>query len=334
MTRGMTGRILLALACAATALGAAASAPARTFDGLSARAEYSVGYATPSALHAVAGNAVEARIPALRIARVRLTADDAARLSRRPGIRFVQRERKRVGQTEPGLQAILGKSSAWEWQFAAAREDTVPDSVLRAASAVTIAVIDTGADLTAPDIAAKNPVLFGQRGQNSDVRDSVGHGTFVAALAAGSVTNAEGIAGFGGDARLMIVKAGAGDGSLTDADEAAAIAYAVDHGARIINLSFGGPTSTATEKSAIDYAAAHGVLVVAAAGNEHLVGNPIFYPAALLQPLGSKGVGGSGLAVAASTDTGDRAPFSNTGSYVSLAAPGDGVFSAVSSTAP
>ena len=70
MTRGMTGRILLALACAATALAATASAPARTFDGLSARAEYSVGYATASALHAVAGNAVEARIPALRIARI------------------------------------------------------------------------------------------------------------------------------------------------------------------------------------------------------------------------------------------------------------------------
>jgi subtilisin family serine protease len=76
------------------------------------------------------------------------------------------------------------------------------------------------------------------------------------------------------------------------------------------------------------------VLVVAAAGNDHLAGNPIFYPAALLQPLGSRGIGGIGLAVAASTDSGTRASFSNTGTYVSLAAPGEGVFSAVSSTAP
>ena len=330
----MTGRILVAFVCAATALCATASAPARTFEGASARAEYTVGYTTARALHAASRNRIDAATPALRIARVRLTADDAARVSKRPGIRFVQRVRERTSQTEPGLQAVLGKSSAWEWQFAAAHEDTVPDAVLRAASAVTIAVIDTGTDLAAPDITSKSPIAFGQRGANSDVRDSVGHGTFVAALAAGSVTNGEGIAGFGGDARLMIVKAGVGDGSLTDADEAAAIAYAVDHGARIINLSFGGTTSTATEKNAIDYAAAHGVLVVAAAGNEHLVGNPIFYPAALLQPLGSKGVGGIGLAVAASTDSGERAPFSNAGTYVSLAAPGEGVFSAVSSTAP
>src|SRR5205085_3223976 len=96
---------------------------------------------------------------------------------------------------------------------------------------------------------------FSPRTGTADVRDAVGHGTFVAALAAGSVTNGEGIAGFGGDAKLMIVKAGAGDGSLSDVDEAAAIAYTVDHGARIVNLSFGGPTSTATEKSAMDYAA-------------------------------------------------------------------------------
>src|SRR5439155_20145180 len=96
---------------------------------------------------------------------------------------------------------------------------------------------------------------------------------------------------------------------------------------------FGGTSTTATEKNAMDYAAAHGVLVVAAAGNDHLMGNPVFYPAALLQPLGSKGVGGSGLAVAASTDAGDHAPFANTGSYASPAAPGAGVFSAVSSTA-
>lgn len=334
MIRGMTGRILVAFACAVAALCTTTSASARTFDGASARAEYSVGYTTASALHAAVGHAVAARIPALRIARVSLSAADAERVSRRPGIRFVQRVRERLSQTEPGLQAVLGKSSAWEWQFAAAHEDTVPESVFRAASGVTIAVIDTGADVAAPDIAAKSPVVFGQRSQSSDVRDSVGHGTFVAALAAGSVTNGEGIAGFGGDAKLMIVKAGAGDGSLTDADEAAAIAYAVDHGARIINLSFGGATSTAAEKNAIDYAAAHGVLVVAAAGNEHLGGNPVFYPAALLQPVGSRGLGGIGLAVAASTDSGEHAPFSNTGTYVSLAAPGDGVFSAVSSAAP
>ncbi|MGZ8696873.1 MAG: S8 family serine peptidase, partial [Gaiellaceae bacterium] len=57
-------------------------------------------------------------------------------------------------------------------------------------------------------------------------------------------------------------------------------------------------------------------------------------PAALLQPVGSNGRDGVGLAVAASTNTGDRAAFSNTGSHISLGAPGQNVFGAVSSSAP
>src|SRR5439155_1061767 len=89
-----------------------------------------------------------------------------------------------------------------------------------------------------------------------------------------------------------------------------------------------------TEKKAIDYAASQGALIVAAAGNEYQEGNPAEYPAALLQPLGSHGVGGRGLAVGASTMSGSRAIFSNTGSYLSLVAPGDNVFSAVSSLSP
>ncbi len=241
---------------------------------------------------------------------------------------------QRTDAAEPGLQTASGKSAAWEWQFNAVHEDDVPDWVLRAASSITIAVIDTGADVNAPDIAAKNPVVISPRTGSTDVRDAIGHGTFVAALAAGSVTNDEGIAGFGGDAKLMIVRAGTGDGAFNDVDEAAAIAYAVDHGARIINLSFGGTRTTATERSAIDYAADRGVLVVTAAGNHFNNGNTALYPAALVQPLGSKGVGGTGLAVGASTESGARASFSNTGTYLSLAAPGDDVFSAVSSTSP
>jgi subtilisin family serine protease len=129
----------------------------------------------------------------------------------------------------------------------------------------------------------------------------------------------------------MVVRIGAGDGAITDVDEAAAITYAVDHGARIINLSFGGTSTSTTEESALEYAAAHGVLIVAAAGNHYLDGNPPVYPAALLQPIASNGIGGTGLAVGASTDSGTRAPFSSTGGYLSLAAPGDSVFSAVSS---
>ena len=161
------------------------------------------------------------------------------------------------------------------------------------------------------------------------VLDREGHGTFVSALAAGSVTNGDGIAGFGGDAQLLMVKAVGADGSFSDVDEAAAIVYAVDHGAKIINLSLGGVGTSALETRAIEYAASRNVLLVAAAGNEYEDGNPVEYPAAALQPVGSKGQGGFGLAVAASTMTGKRASFSNTGTQISLAAPGENVFGAI-----
>ena len=156
-----------------------------------------------------------------------------------------------------------------------------------------------------------------------------GHGTFVSSLAAGSVENGVGISGFGGDAaKLLVVQAIDADGYITDVDEAAAIVYAVKHGAKIVNLSIGGPATSAIERRAIRWAANRGVLIVAAAGNEHEEGNAVEYPAALLQPVGSRGRGGIGLAVGASQMDGSRAPFSNTGSYISLAAPGSNVFAA------
>ncbi|HEY3541462.1 MAG TPA: S8 family serine peptidase [Gaiellaceae bacterium] len=212
--------------------------------------------------------------------------------------------------------------------------DAVPASVLRAASSVTIAVIDTGADVTAPDIAAKAPATWNTRTSSPDVRDVNGHGTFVASLAAGSVTNGDGIDGAGGDAQLMIVKAVGDGGSFSDADEAAGIVYAVDHGAKILNLSVGGPKTSSTERRAVQYAIDHGVLLVASVGNELQSGNPVEYPAALLQPAGSDGVGGAGLAVTSSTPDGRHASYANTGSWVSVAAPGDHVLGAVSAAAP
>jgi subtilisin family serine protease len=202
--------------------------------------------------------------------------------------------------------------------------------VLRAAAGITIAIVDTGADLSAPDLAAKAPAVYDVQSRGSDVSDLNGHGTFVASLAAGSTTNGEGISGFAGDARLLIVRSGRGDGTFSDVDEAAGIVYAVDQGAKVINLSVGGPDTSITERRAVDYAVTHGALLVAAAGNERESGNPVEYPAALLQAVGSNGVGGRGLSVGASTTDGRRAPFSNTGSYLSLVAPGVDVFGAVS----
>jgi subtilisin family serine protease len=309
---------------------------------VAARAEagrLSVGYATEGALASALQEApavVVRRLGALHVAELR-TSDvgrAVATLRGAPGIRFVQRPAARSSVADPGLAlASFTPRAVWEWQYRAIHEDIVPPAVLRAAASVEIAVIDTGADLTAPDLAAKSPRTYNTRTGDGDVRDANGHGTFVSSIAAGSVTNGDGIAGAGGDAQLLVVKSGSANGAFTDVDEAAGIMYAVDHGAKIINLSVGGPTTSATERGAIAYAVAHGVLVVAAVGNEYAQGNPVEYPAALLQPAGSNGNGGSGLAVTASTVAGVRASFANAGSWVSLAAPGEGVFGAVSQLA-
>jgi subtilisin family serine protease len=276
------------------------------------------------ALLARTGFKVKRNLPALRSVEV-----IGSRVGSRPVVRYPSSQPQ---STEPAVRDMYWAGVPYEWQYTAAHVDQVPDSVQRAAARIKIAVIDTGVDLRQPDIAAKNPQVYSviHPKNPNDVRDYYGHGTFVASLAAGSVTNGEGIAGFGGDAQLLCVQVAHPDGSISDVDEAAGIVYAVRHGAKIINLSLGGVEPSALESRAVRYAQRHGVLVVAAAGNEFRDGNPIEYPAALLQPRGSNGRGGSGLSVGASTQKGERAYFSNTGSYISLAAPGDSVFAALS----
>lgn len=218
------------------------------------------------------------------------------------------------------VQAVAG----FEWQLQATQEASVPAALLQAASRIRIAVVDTGADLTSPALAPSRPLAFDVATGSTRVTDPNGHGTFVASLAAGAL-------GSGGDAQLLVVEAGGANGTFSDREEAAGIVYAVKHGARILNLSFAGVATSAAERRAIRYAVHRGALVIAPVGNDFAAGDPVEYPAALLQPVGSDGVGGSGLAVAASTSDGTRAPFSNTGSTVSLAAPGVNVLGALSS---
>ncbi len=248
-------------------------------------------------------------IPALHIAVV-----DARSLVRHPpsGITVLGSPIERVRLSDPAL-TTAANGIAPEWAYHATHTDLVPQPVIRAASAITIAIVDTGADLTAPDIAAKTPTVHSVVA-DTPVPDTTGHGTFVASIAAGSVTNNEGIAGFGGDAKLLVVQSNRAANAFTDIDEAAAIVWAVDEGAKIINLSLGGSQTSQAERDAILYATDHGVLLVAAAGNTGGSGNAPVYPAALL--------GAGGLAVGASNASGARASFSTAAAYVSILAPG------------
>jgi subtilisin family serine protease len=314
------------VAAATLLVSLAATTSATTAQG-SARMETRVlTYRSPAALKTLLARTrlrVTRRLPAVRAVEVEGT------VGARPVPRRLFAEPE---STEPAVFDMYWVGVPYEWQFNAAHVDGVPESVLRAAARLKIGVIDTGVDLRQPDIAAKAPEVYSivHRRRRRDVRDFYGHGTFVSSLAAGSVTNGEGIAGFGGDARLLTVQVADEDGSITDVDEAAGIVYAVRHGARIINLSLGGTATSALERRAVRYAERHGALLVAAAGNEFQQGNPVEYPAALLQPAHSRGRGGAGLSVGASTRKGERAYFSNAGGYISLAAPGHEVFAAVS----
>ena len=306
--------------CAAAVL-ACIAAPSAT-PAQNAATRRVVAYRSPAQLAELqrSGARIVRRLPALHSAVIETT---------RPlGRKVVLRRELTVH--EPALVKTYLPGFSWDLQFDAAHMDSVPDDALRAAASVKIAVIDSGADLGAPDVADKHPATWSVLSHSSNVNDALGHGTFVSSLAAGSVTNGVGMSGFGGDAQLLVVKAIDPDGYITDVDEAAGIVYAVKHGARIINLSIGGAESSGIERRAIRWAARHGVLIVAAAGNEHDQGNPVEYPAALLQPVGSRGEGGVGLAVGATSMDGSHAYFSNTGSYISLAAPGFNVFAAES----
>jgi subtilisin family serine protease len=304
--------------CVAAAVAALCVVPIASADRV-----VSVGYRTPTALH---GLHVVSRVAALRTAEVRLSSLRAERALRsRPGIRYVQRVVARVQTGAPSVP-FSSSLSVPEWQWTAVHADLVPSWVQQAARGITIAIVDTGADVLAPSLAAKSPVTWDIVNGVSTVHDVVGHGTFVASLAGGTTSDPSGMSGFGGESRLMIVQANRGGTGFSDIDEANAIVWAVDHGANIINLSLGGTQTSLVERYAIDYATQHGVLLVAAAGNSAEQGNPTVYPAAL--------IGRAGLVVGASSAGGTRASFSTTGSWVDVLAPGVDVLGALASGIP
>lgn len=159
------------------------------------------------------------------------------------------------------------------------------------------------------------------------------HGTFVAGLIGASRNNGIGIDGIADNVLLMGIRA-VPDGDEFDKDIALAIRFAVDHGANIINMSFGKYFSPHSEwvTEAIAYAIKKNVLVVQAAGNDAKDLNSVQnYPKA---PEVNNRKQGAYLLVGASTVDGKRAKFSNFGSAkVHVFAPGDKVTSTMTGNA-
>ncbi|MFL6291568.1 MAG: S8 family serine peptidase [Thermoanaerobaculia bacterium] len=243
--------------------------------------------------------------------------------------------------------ARTGWAEVWERQA-----EIWPDAGRVGGGGITVAVIDTGVDYRHPDLAAnvwrdskQRPgrdfvdiqlsiyVRHGYvpipgedyRGRDFDPSDRSGHGTHVAGTIAAVAGNGAGIAGVAWKARLMPLRVGftirtpGGDaaGLLELDDIAAALVYAADQGADVVNMSFG---ATGEEplllRKALQYAHDHGVVLVASAGNEGS-------DAARSYPASDPDV----ICVGAAVSSDRRIHFSNWGGRVDLAAPGSDILS-------
>ncbi len=230
-----------------------------------------------------------------------------SRLEQRPDVTSVGLAHRRWFTADPNDRrfseqrtylSAMGVTAAW-------------DRGVTGDPAVRIAIVDSGVDVRHPDLAAKVVGSYNAVAGGTDVHDVVGHGTGTASAAAATTNDGVGIAGSGRDTSLLAVKVADVTGRIFTDDLAKGIVWAVDHGADVVNLSLGGPTSDRLEKAAVAYARDHDVLVVAAAGNEGTSAKQ--FPGAL------PGV----VAVGATSAAGSvRAPFSSYGPWVDVAAPG------------
>lgn len=183
---------------------------------------------------------------------------------------------------------------------------------------VTVAVIDTGIAYEDRGDFIQVPDLAGARfvegydfvDDTTHPNDENGHGTHVAGTIAQRTNNGVGVAGVAFEARLMPLKVLDRSGIGNSADIADAIRWAVDHGARVLNLSLGGPGYSAVMERAVAYARGKGAVVVCAAGNSGQ--GQVSYPAAYA----------GAVAVGAVGPDGQLAPYSSFGEALDIVAPG------------
>jgi thermitase len=211
-------------------------------------------------------------------------------------------------------------------------------SISTGSSAIIVAVIDTGVDLGNPDLSNRlwtNPTansdgftgdVHGYNFVNNtgNIQDDNGHGSHVTGILAAAGNDGTGIAGVDWNAQIMPLKTLGADGTGSTSAAAQAIVFAVNHGARVISASWGGPQNSQTLLNAISYANSKGVVFVTAAGNTGANNdlNGSVYPAAYRLP--------NELVVAAVDQSGNLASFSDYGaSTVDVAAPGVNIFSTV-----
>ncbi|TCP58233.1 thermitase [Tumebacillus sp. BK434] len=185
----------------------------------------------------------------------------------------------------------------------------------KGSTAVKIAIVDTGVDLTHPDLSGKIIAGYNFVSGNTNANDDQGHGTHCAGIATASTNNSKNGAGVDWNARIMPVKVLNSAGSGYTSDIIDGVYWAADHGANVISMSLGGGAFSSTFQTAINYAWSKGAVIVAAAGNN---GNT-----AVQYPANYSNV----LSVAATTSTDAKASFSTYGTWVDIAAPGNAIYS-------
>ena len=194
----------------------------------------------------------------------------------------------------------------------------------------TVAMVDTGADFNHPELAGKLIAGVAFTGGNATtendvtgtgvpaVSDADGHGTGTTGLIVAATDNSQGIAAVAPDAKALVVNVRGSDGSIYNNDVAAAMEWAADHGANVINVSIepgrikAGNTNAPdlTIPTAAAYAAQRGVAVTLAVGNDG--SSQAVYP----------NISNFALVVGALTPSGTMSSFSNHGNDVSIWAPG------------
>ena len=187
---------------------------------------------------------------------------------------------------------------------------------------VIVAVIDTGIDYTHPDLAANYAGGEDLLTLDGDPMDDHGHGTHVSGTIAAALNNRtgdpadeEGVVGVAPNARILAYKVCNATGNCDDFAIERAIALAVIAGAKVINMSLGGPEFSLSMNDAVQDAWSAGLVIVAGAGNDGTTTQ--FYPAAY----------DNVISVGAFDEDDRRASFSNFGSWVDISAPGNVIMS-------
>ena len=187
---------------------------------------------------------------------------------------------------------------------------------------ITVAVIDSGSgphpDLDANLDAGRTIFGFIDSVGVLDI-DNAGHGSHVAGIIAAVANNAIGGSGVAPQSRILPIRVLDAQGSGDSKDVSKAVRFAVDSGAKVINLSLGGTTESTSLTAAIQYAVDRNVLVVAAAGNG-AADSPPKWP----------GASDLTIAVTAVDRNNSVTSFDQRGDYIDLAAPGASILSTAS----